>query len=173
MNSWTVIYWNAILELLVAVAWLVYDFKIRDVSSLPIMHQDFYAPEVKQNCLKKRYFFQNKIFLKNVFFSNKSAFFQKKFFKPQSFTLMKMLIFSKLFIWLLSRGIIRIESAGKGAPKLEKAKQWLAGKGSTRKRHLCTRVVSRVGFRFGPKFDKIFGLISGLERTFCLKCTKI
>ena len=29
----------------------------------------------------------------------------------------------------------------------------------------------RVGF--GPKVDKIFGLISGLKRTFCLKCRKI
>ena len=28
----------------------------------------------------------------------------------------------------------------------------------------------RVGF--GPKVDKIFGLISGLKRTFCLKCKK-
>ena len=52
------------------------------------------------------------------------AFFQKKtFFKQKSFISIKMLIFSKLFIWHLSRGIIRIESAGKRSCYRKKAEQ--------------------------------------------------
>ena len=47
---------------------------------------------------------------------------------------------------------------------------------------LTPRVVSWAGLfgsgfwvraGFGPKFDKILGLILGLKRTFCLKCRKI
>ena len=51
-----------------------------------------------------------------MFLSSKT-FFQKKkktFFEQKSITLIKTLIFSKLFIWHLSRGIVRIESTGKG-----------------------------------------------------------
>ena len=48
-----------------------------------------------------------------VFFQIKT-FLKKTFFQQNSFTLIKMLIFSKLFISCLSRRIVRIESAGKG-----------------------------------------------------------
>ena len=46
-----------------------------------------------------------------------TVFFQIKTFSNtliKSFTLMKMLMFLKLFISCLSRSIVRIESAGKG-----------------------------------------------------------
>ena len=46
-----------------------------------------------------------------------TVFFQIKTFSNtliKSFTLIKMLMFSKLFISCLSRRIVRIESAGKG-----------------------------------------------------------
>ena len=39
---------------------------------------------------------------------------EKKLSQQKSFTLIKLLIFSKLFISCLSRRIVRIESAGKG-----------------------------------------------------------
>ena len=48
-----------------------------------------------------------------VFFQIKT-FLKKNFFQQNSFTLIKMLIFSNLFISCLSRRIVRIESAGKG-----------------------------------------------------------
>ena len=48
-----------------------------------------------------------------VFFQIKT-FSKKNFFQQKRFTLLKMLLFSKLFISCLSRRIVRIESAGKG-----------------------------------------------------------
>ena len=39
---------------------------------------------------------------------------EKKLSQQKSFTLIKLLIFSKLFISCLSRRFVRIESAGKG-----------------------------------------------------------
>ena len=48
-----------------------------------------------------------------VFFQIKT-FLKTKIFPTKSFTLIKMLLFSKLFISCLSRRIVRIESAGKG-----------------------------------------------------------
>ena len=72
-----------------------------------------------------------------VFFQIKT-FLKKKLFPTKSCTLIKMLIFSKLFTWCLSRRIVRIESAGKGVAIRKKAEQWLAGKGLLRERHLCT-----------------------------------
>ena len=87
---------------------------------------------------QKKFFFKKKIFFhKNKFFSEKKFFFPKKhffstkkrfssqkffffqmtvFFQIKTFsnTLIKLLMFSKLFISCLSRRIVRIESAGKG-----------------------------------------------------------
>ena len=65
---------------------------------------------------KKNNFF-NVFFEKRIFLSNKSFFQSKTFFKQKSITSIKMLIFSEFFIWQLSRGIVRIESAGKRAAK--------------------------------------------------------
>ena len=48
-----------------------------------------------------------------------------------------MLIFLKLFISSLSRRIVRIDRAQEKEWLLEKAEQWLAGKGLLRERHLC------------------------------------
>ena len=42
----------------------------------------------------------------------------------------------------------------------------------SKRKDIQYRVVSRVGFGFGPKVEKNFGLKSGLRRTFCLRCTK-
>ena len=64
---------------------------------------------------KKIFFnFFKSFFQKNFFLSNDSLFSNKDFFHQKSFTLIEMLIFSKLFISCLSRRIVRIESAGKG-----------------------------------------------------------
>ena len=49
-----------------------------------------------------------------VFFQTKTFLKKKTFYQQNSFTLIKMLIFSKLFISCLSKRIVRIESAGKG-----------------------------------------------------------
>ena len=80
---------------------------------------------------RKRFFFtKTSFFRKKVFFPKKQFFSTKKRFSSQkifffqmtvffqiktfSNTLIKMLMFSKLFISCLSRRIVRIESAGKG-----------------------------------------------------------
>ena len=104
----------------------------------------FFQKKFKKNFFfKKKFFFQEKDFFsqKQVFFPKKSFFSKKAFFSTKkrfssqkifflshdslfsktfsntlikSFTLIKMLMFSKLFISCLSRRIVRIESAGKG-----------------------------------------------------------
>ena len=53
------------------------------------------------------------MFFSKAFFQKKKK--KKKFLKQKSFTSIKMSIFSKLFIWHLFRGIVRIESVVKEA----------------------------------------------------------
>ena len=60
---------------------------------------------------KTFFFFKKTFFFPNFFFFQMTVFFQIKTF---SNTLIKMLMFSKLFISCLSRRIVRTESAGKG-----------------------------------------------------------
>ena len=72
---------------------------------------------VSNNCFCFFFKIKNpfKFFSKMHISFKQKLFSKKKFFKQKSFTLIKMLIFSKLFIWHLSRGIVKIESAGKVA----------------------------------------------------------
>ena len=68
-----------------------------------------------------------------------TVFFQIKTFSNtliKSFTLIKMLMFSKLFISCLSRRIVRIESAGKGMA-IGKIRAVIGWKGIAGERHLC------------------------------------
>ena len=79
--------------------------------------KDFFSQ--KQVFFRKKVFFQKNIFFlqKNVFLPKNFFFFQMTvFFQIKTFpnTLIKMLMFSKLFISCLSRRIVRIESARKG-----------------------------------------------------------
>ena len=48
-----------------------------------------------------------------------------------------MVVSLKLFIWHMSREIVRMDSAGKGAA-IEKSRAAMGWKGSVRERHLCT-----------------------------------
>ena len=90
-------------------------------NSLKIFSKKFFFK--KKNFFTKTSFFKKKgFFPKKHFFLQKNVFLpknffclsNKNFFQQQSFTLIKMLMFSKLFISCLSRRIVRIESAGKG-----------------------------------------------------------
>ena len=82
--------------------------------------KNFFSKQVffsrKKVFFKKTFFLQKIRFFsqKNFFLLNDSLFSNKNIFQQKSFTLIKMLLFSKLFIRCLSRRIVRIESAGKG-----------------------------------------------------------
>ena len=90
------------------------------------MHLNFYVLVLL--CAETFSFFEKHGFVfcfsKTYLFPQINAFSEKTFFKQKSFTL--MLIFSKLFIWHLSRTIIRIESAGKEAA-IEKSRAVIGG----------------------------------------------
>ena len=82
-----------------------------------LIFSKFFSKQIFENFF---YFFQN------IFFSN-GSFLQKKKLKKKNFTLINMLISSKLFIRHLSRKIVRIESAGEGAAT-EKSRAVFGGK---------------------------------------------
>ena len=73
--------------------------------------KDFFFTKTSFFFHKNIFFFYKKTFSKFFFFFQMTVFFQIKTF---SNTLIKMLMFSKLFISCLSRRIVRTESAGKG-----------------------------------------------------------
>ena len=86
----------------------------------------------KTGFLPKKIFFSN-----DSLFSNKNFFEKKNFFQQTSFALIKMLIFSKLFISCLSRRIVRIESAGKGMA-IGKSRTVIGWKRIAERASLCT-----------------------------------
>ena len=124
---------------LCAWCWCTRTFSRQDLKTLEVnkfFSKFFFLIFSKKNFFSKTNFSLKKSFFKNiflfqirVFFSKKknftNFFFQKPFFKSffpnkkkffiwKSFTLIEILMFSKLFIWHLSRRIVRTESAGKG-----------------------------------------------------------